>query len=137
MIYEFEVLGKVVGKGRPRVNTYTGNIYTPNTTKDYENLIREYFLVNNKGFKKVIEGRVKISIIAYLKIPKSAKKSDIEGMLNNEISPLKKPDIDNIIKVVLDALNKFVINDDIQVSKIEAEKRYGLEEKIYIKIEEY
>ena len=137
MVYEFEVLGKVVGKGRPRVNTYTGNIYTPNTTKDYESLIREYFLVNNKGFKKVIEGRVKINIIAYLKIPKSVKKQEVEKMLNNEISPLKKPDIDNIIKVVLDALNKFIINDDIQVSKIEAEKRYALEEKICIKIEEY
>lgn len=137
MIYEFEVIGKVVGKGRPRVNTYTGNIYTPNTTKDYEELIKEYFLVNNKGFKKLIEGRVKISIIAYLKIPKSTKKDEIGKMLNNEISPLKKPDIDNIIKVVLDALNKFVIKDDIQVSKIEAEKRYALEEKIYIKIEEY
>lgn len=137
MVYEFEVLGKVIGKGRPRINTYTGNIYTPNTTKDYEELIREYFLVNNKGFKKVIEGRVKINIIAYLKIPKSTKKDDEKKMLDNEISPLKKPDIDNIIKVVLDALNKFVINDDIQVSKIDAEKRYGLEEKIYIKIEEY
>ena len=137
MMYEFEVLGKVVGKGRPRVNSYTGNIYTPNNTKAYEELIKEYFLVNNKGFIKTISGRVSIKIIAYLKVPKSAKKDEAQKMLSNEISPLKKPDIDNIIKIVLDSLNKFVINDDIQVSKIEAEKRYALEEKLYIKIEEY
>jgi len=137
MIYEFEVNGKVVGKGRPRVNSYTGNIYTPNNTKAYEELIKEYFLVSNKGFTNIISNRVSIRIIAYLKVPKSAKKDEVQKMLSNEISPLKKPDIDNIVKVVLDALNKFVINDDIQVSKIEAEKRYALDEKLYIKIEEY
>ena len=29
MIYEFEVPGKIIGKGRPRVNSYTGIVYTP------------------------------------------------------------------------------------------------------------
>ena len=44
MIYEFEVPGKVVGKGRPRINTNTGITYTPTSTKDYETLIQQYFL---------------------------------------------------------------------------------------------
>ena len=41
MIYEFEVPGKVIGKGRPRLNSYTGIVYTPTKTKDYETLIEE------------------------------------------------------------------------------------------------
>ena len=136
MIYEFEVPGKITGKGRPRVNSYTGIVYTPTKTKDYESLIEQYFLLKYPRFKQ-IEQRTKVSIIAYFDIPKSTKKSDIEGMLNNEISPTKKPDIDNIVKIVLDAMNKFAFKDDNQITKLEVEKKYSLEDKVYVKIEEF
>ena len=136
MIYEFEVPGKVVGKGRPRLNSYTGVVYTPTKTKDYETLVEQYFLLKYPRFK-ILEGRIKVSIIAYFSIPKATKKADIEQMLENNISPTKKPDIDNIVKVVLDAMNKFAFKDDNQITKIDVEKKYALEDKIYIKIEEY
>ena len=61
----------------------------------------------------------------------------MQKMLNDEISPTIKPDIDNIGKVVLDALNKFAFKDDNQVCKFMIQKKYCLEEKIYIKVEEY
>ena len=136
MIYEFEVPGKVVGKGRPRLNTYTGVVYTPNKTKDYETLIEQYFLLKYPKFK-ILEGRIKVSIIAYFSIPKATKKADINEMLDNNISPTKKPDIDNIVKAVLDSMNKFAFKDDNQITKLEVEKKYSIEDKIYIKIEEY
>ena len=136
MIYEFEVPGKIVGKGRPRLNTYTGSVYTPTRTKDYETLVEQYFLLKYPKFK-TLEGRINISMIAYFSIPKTTKKSEIEQMLSNKISPTKKPDIDNIIKIILDAMNKFAFKDDIQITKLEIEKKYGLEEKIQIIIEEY
>lgn len=136
MIYEFEVPGKVIGKGRPRLNTYTGVVYTPTKTKDYETLVEQYFLLKYPRFK-MLEGRLNVSIIAYFAIPKATKKSDINDMLENSISPTKKPDIDNIVKVILDSMNKFAFKDDIQITKLEVEKRYGIEEKICIKIEEY
>lgn len=138
MKYEFEVVGKIVGKSRPRLNSYTGVVYTPTNTKDYENLIRQYFLINNKGPIKILESRVRVKIVAYFKIPQSTKKTLISNMVENKISPTKKPDIDNIIKIVLDALNNFIIKDDIQVCKLETEKVYTQdEEKLYIEIEEY
>ena len=136
MIYEFEVPGKVIGKGRPRLNTYSGIVYTPTKTKDYETLVEQYFLLKYPKFK-VFEGRVKVSILAYFAIPKATKKSDINEMLDNNISPTKKPDIDNIVKVVLDSMNKFAFKDDNQITKLEVEKKYSIEDKIYIKIEEY
>ena len=58
-------------------------------------------------------------------------------MLNNTISPTKKPDIDNIAKIILDALNKLAFKDDNQITKLEIEKKYGTEEKIFVKVEEY
>ncbi len=136
MIYEFEVPGKVIGKGRPRLNSYTGVVYTPTKTKDYESLVEQYFLLKYPRFK-TLEGRIKVSIIAYFSIPKATKKSDINEMLDNNISPTKKPDIDNIVKAVLDSMNKFAFKDDNQITKLEVEKKYALEDKIYIKIEEY
>ena len=136
MIYEFEVPGKVIGKGRPRLNSYTGVVYTPTRTKDYESLVEQYFLLKYPRFK-ALEGRIKVSIIAYFSIPKTTKKSDINEMLENNISPTKKPDIDNIVKAILDSMNKFAFKDDNQITKIEVEKKYSLEDKLYVKIEEY
>ena len=136
MIYEFEVPGKVIGKGRPRLNSYTGVVYTPTRTKDYESLVEQYFLLKYPRFK-ALEGRIKVNIIAYFSIPKTTKKSDINEMLENNISPTKKPDIDNIVKSILDSMNKFAFKDDNQITKLEVEKKYAIEDKVYVKIEEF
>ena len=79
----------------------------------------------------------KEKIEAYFEPPKSTSKKQTEQMLENKISPTKKPDIDNIIKIVLDALNKMAFRDDSQVTKIEVEKIYGPVEKIKVKIDTY
>ena len=136
MKYEFEVPGIIKGKGRPRVNSYTGIVYTPTTTKDYECLVEQYFLLKYPRFK-TLEGRVSVDIKAIFNIPKTTKKQDREKMLENTISPTKKPDIDNIVKIILDAMNKFAFKDDTQITKLSVEKMYGEEEKVIISIEEY
>ena len=104
MKYQFEVPGEIVGKERPRVNMYTGRVYTPGKTKDYEFLIQQYFKIKYPRYE-MLEGRLSINIIAYLKIPKSTSKAKVEEMLENKISPTKKPDVDNIAKSILDAMN--------------------------------
>ena len=136
MKYEFEVPGEIVGKERPRVNMYTGRVYTPNKTKDYEFLVQQYFKIKYPNYQ-TLEGRISIDIIAYLKIPNSTSKTKTQEMLENKISPTKKPDADNIAKSILDAMNGFVFKDDNQVSKISIEKRFALEEKAVITVEEY
>lgn len=136
MIYEFEVPGKIIGKGRPRLNSYTGQVYTPTRTKDYENLITQYFMLKYPRFKP-FEGRVSVEITANFEVPKCTKKSDKDLMLENKINPLKKPDIDNIVKIILDAMNECAFKDDTQITKLAVEKKYGPSESIYVKIEEY
>lgn len=135
-MFEFEVQGEIVGKGRPRMNTKTKKIYTPTKTKAYEYVIRQYFCIKYPRFI-VLNNRVKVTIISYFNIPKSTTKKNIKEMLEGNISPTKKPDIDNITKIVLDALNKFAFKDDTQVTKLIAEKRYSKEPRLYIKVEEY
>ena len=136
MIYEFEVPGKITGKGRPRVNTTTAIAYTPAKTKEYEELVKQYFFIKYRRINP-LEGRIKINITAYFSVPKNTSKKQEENMLNNTISPTKKPDIDNIAKIILDALNKLAFKDDNQITKLEIEKKYGTEEKISVKVEEY
>ena len=136
MIYEFEVPGEVVGKARPRMNTYTGHAYTPTKTKNYEFTARSWFVLKYPRFE-ILEGRIKVKIIAYFDIPKSTSKKKEAEMLLDNISPTKKPDIDNITKIVLDAMNKFAFKDDTQVTKLEVEKKYSEKPRLYIKIEEY
>ena len=136
MIYEFEVVGDIKGKARPRVNTYTCQVYTPNNTKDYENLIRQYFQIKYPKYVP-FENRVSVKIKAYFKLQKTMSKKDKQLAIEEKISPTKKPDIDNIVKIILDALNKMAFKDDNQITKLDVEKVYGEEEKVYIRVEEY
>ena len=134
--YEIEIEESITGKARPRMNTYTGRAYTPTKTKNYEYLVRQIFVYKYPQYKP-IEGRVTMTIIAYFEIPKSTSKKKEAEMLANIISPTKKPDADNIVKIVLDAMNKFAFKDDTQVTKLEIEKKYSRTPRIYVKIEEY
>ena len=140
MIFEFEVEGEIIGKGRPRVNTYTGHTYTPTKTKDYEEYVKQNFKIKYPNFEP-IKNRVSVKIIAYFKIPQNTTKKNEELMYEGIISPTKKPDIDNIVKIILDGLNKMAFADDNQITKLEVEKKYVEnkieKEKVYIKIEEY
>lgn len=136
MSFEIEVIGDIKGKARPRVNTYTGKTYTPTDTKDYENLIKQYFKIKYPKYEP-LEGRLSVKIIAYFKIPKNTTKKELNLISEGLLSPTKKPDIDNIVKIILDALNKMAFKDDNQITKLDVQKEYGEEEKIYIKIEKY
>lgn len=134
--YTFEVTGEIVGKARPRMNTYTGKAYTPTKTKNYEYLVKQSFLLKYPN-AEVLEGRASVSILALFQVPKSTSKKNSEKMLNKQISPTKKPDIDNIAKTVLDALNKLAYKDDTQVVDLNIAKAYADRERLIIKIEEF
>lgn len=135
MMCDFEIEGKPVGKGRPRFKRM-GNFvqtYTPEKTADYEKLVRLRF--QNAG-GAITDKPVKIEIVALFAPPKSARKKDKIEMLANRILPVKKPDCDNIAKIVLDALNKIAYVDDSQVVELAVKKRYSAEEKVTVHIEE-
>ena len=46
-------------------------------------------------------------------------------MLNGDIRNTKKPDLDNVIKSALDALNDVAYDDDSSINEIYANKQYG------------
>lgn len=134
-IYELEIPESITGKQRPRMNTYTGRAYTPNKTKNYEYLVRQLFLYKYPKFEPIV-GRVKLSVIAYFELPKSISKQKEAEMLAGTISPTKKPDWDNIGKIISDALNKFAFKDDAQIIEATIIKKYARTPKVLVRIEE-
>lgn len=127
-MYQFEVLGEPIGKARPRVTRW--GAYTPQKTVDYENKIKAVY------GGRFYEGYLQIDVKAYFKIPKSTSKKKKESMLMGEIKPDKKPDIDNVLKIVLDSLNKTAYKDDAQVIKASITKEYSDMPRIKITISE-
>ena len=55
-------------------------------------------------------------------------------MLNNEINVTKKPDCDNIAKIILDSLNKIAYHDDSQVVDLHVNKRYAEMPYVYVEL---
>lgn len=129
----FTVFGKPEGKARPRV--VRGHAYTPEKTSTYEAMVCNAFKTNNPGACR-LEGAVRVEIIAFYAVPKSATKARKALMRSNELRPVIRPDWDNIGKLVCDALNGVAWRDDSQVVEALVEKRYGLTPMVCVKIEE-
>ena len=130
----FIVPGEPKGKGRPRFNTKTGRAFTPGDTITYENWIKCCYQEQDGRF---IDGPVKARIEVYYKIPKSYTKKRIQAIRDGLEMPLKKPDSDNIAKIVLDSLNKLAFDDDAQVVELTVIKRWTEEqERIEFELEE-
>ena len=57
-------------------------------------------------------------------------------MRNGDLMPAKKPDIDNIAKAVLDALNSVAYRDDTQIVELQIRKQYSEKPRLEICMEE-
>lgn len=133
--------GKPIGKGRPRV--CRNGTYTPKTTRDYENLVRQCYIAKYAD-KQPIPAKIplKVSIIANYPITQSMPKKQVKIIENGgafTVRPTKKPDADNISKIILDALNGLAYYDDNQVVTLRIDKCYAKDESqvgVYVKIDE-
>ena len=137
----FHVPGKPQGKARARTfyNPAAGKhvSHTPDNTVLYENLIKDQFLNYADGFYMERGTPVTLRFVARFLPPKSVSKKKQKQMLEGEILPLKKPDMDNIVKVVADALNGVAYHDDTQVILVSAKKAYSAMEGLDITVEKY
>ena len=122
-----------VPKARPRFTRY-GHTYTPKKTADYEKAIAEYWRQATNGFMYDKEQALIVNLVFGIPIPKSTSKSKTELMANGTIRPLKKPDVDNLAKAVMDALNDVAWVDDSQVVRVSIYKEYAKEPYVYIYI---
>lgn len=132
---EFVFPGKPVPKARPRV-TRTGHAYTPKKTFDYEKYVRMWAEIYMKeNCIEPIEEAVRLTVNAFLPIPKSwsisKKKNAEEGVLK----PIGRPDLDNLVKSIQDALNGVAYKDDSQIVESICKKSYSDAPKVEVTVE--
>lgn len=130
------VPGQPVGKGRPRFSSRGGAVraFTPAKTVSYENLIAIKGEEAMDG-KSLVEGPVQITVFATFQIPKSWSKKRRTAAGSNFEYHTSKPDADNILKAVGDALNGIVWKDDSQIAWLSASKVYGETPGLIIHVE--
>jgi len=122
----FDVPLEPKGKGRPRFSRrgkFT-KIYTDKATLDYEAAI-QLCAKKAMGAQNPLEKPVSVYLYIRVSIPKSYTKKRSEACLSGAERPAKKPDIDNIAKAFLDAMNGTVYLDDTQVVELNIRKIYS------------
>ena len=136
MMIKFIVSGKPQGKARPRFRRCGSFVstYNPKSTSDYEKLVKLSAIEQCKEeLDKEYQGIVKVFIKAYFKPNKSISRKQYNYLIGTEY--LKKPDSDNIAKIICDSLNGLAYKDDSQVAYLEIEKYYAEEERVEVIIE--
>ena len=162
MEIKFTRPGKPRGKQRPRIcRINSRNVtYTPRQTTEYEKLVRaSYTTVSKMFFDKNIPLEISITAlfsIPRVKVPQPSRTQNLTDRVESLIArnslkgfkktgftncptarwPTKKPDSDNIIKIILDALNGICYHDDSKICRIYFEKKYSEIPKVEITIKE-
>ena len=113
--------GEPIAQPRVKVSTKGGfaRAYTErdHPIHSYKQAIRLSY-VNAGG--EVLEGPVSIRIVCWFERPKSHSKKRRQ----KPEPKTTKPDLDNVGKAILDALNEIAYNDDGQVYRLTVEKWY-------------
>jgi Holliday junction resolvase RusA-like endonuclease len=134
----FTVPGIAVAKGRPKFARRGQHItaYTPEKTVSFENLVKDRAANAMKNQRLTMTaGPVQAVVNIYLPIPKSWPKKFKEMALAGQVGMTKKPDMDNIIKALFDAMNGIIFKDDSQVVFAMVRKIYSMTPYTEITIE--
>ena len=122
MRVHFTVDGRPQAKQRPRFAR--GHSYTPAKTREAEEEIREAFKLKYPDFVP-LSSPLSVTMLFQFKIPKKEKKHFTQ-----------RPDVDNLVKTVMDALNETAWEDDSQIVQLVAQKVYADIEGTLVSIEE-
>ena len=130
--YKFELYGEPVAQGRPRFSNRGGHVraYDPKKSRDYKTLVRE--AAEAVAPDEPTTGAFRVDIYVYRPIPKSFSKVKRLQAIEGEIYPTTRPDTDNYVKGVLDAINGLFWHDDSQIVFISANKLYSETPKILV-----
>lgn len=128
MLIDISMMGVTpVPAPRPRVTKY--GTYNDSGYTAYKNLIAR---VARSKRERILEGMIKLEIEFIYTTPKNWSKTKKA----NATYKTSKPDIDNLTKGAMDALNNIAYKDDAIVVELVARKLYGDKAGVIIKIEE-
>lgn len=88
------------------------------------------------GTVKPTEKAIAVDVVFYRPVQKSISKIERQRRLTGKSLPAIKPDIDNYVKAILDALNGVAFRDDKQIISLNAKKLYSDKPRTEIEIKE-
>jgi Holliday junction resolvase RusA-like endonuclease len=113
--YSFTLVGNPITKLRPRFSKTKGKVRTYSTQTDDANTVAWQLIARMEG-DPPLEGPLAVSVLLTFARPKSKP---------NAAHYTVKPDLDNLVKWILDCGNNIIWKDDRQIIKIDASKIYG------------
>jgi len=130
----FTVYGEPVAQGRPKFSTFGGHVraYDPKKSKDF----KEYIKLAAADYRpdKLFEGQLKLEVKVYKSILKSFSKKKALEAEQGILRPTTKPDVDNYVKGIKDALKSIIWKDDSQVVEMTVSKWYSEVPRIEVTI---
>lgn len=125
MTVTFTVPGDPVPKKRPRLGKIGDKpvVYTPAETRAYEQVVATVAKVAMAGRDK-LTGPLSAQMTFWLPIPPSWKGVKLAEAIAGNIAPTSYPDVDNLVKSLLDGCNGIVFRDDAQIVSLSAQKCY-------------
>lgn len=119
----FTVPGRLGGKGRPRFSAIARRVrvFTPAKTKYYEALVRHFaqHTMTRRGFRMLV-GPLHMHVQASLHHPKRFSQKARKAA----VWVTGRPDCDNVLKLIGDALNGLAYKDDAQIASLCFQRRY-------------
>lgn len=126
--------GEAVAKGRPRV-TRTGHAFTPEKTASYESYVRWIAVEAMKDHKRFEDEPLSVHVLVDIEPPESWSEKKKRAALEGAIQPAKRPDLDNVLKALTDAMNGITYKDDALICILSARKRYAAKAQVVIDVE--
>lgn len=108
--------------------------YTPAATANYETLVKLFYTQSCNDC--MLTGQIKAEIKAFYPIPKSTSKKQRQAMLDGIVRPTKKPDWDNIGKIICDAINSLAYKDDSAIVSGKVDKFYSENPRVEVTLTE-
>lgn len=138
MFFKFTINGKPKGQDRPRFSTAGGTVraYDTDESRNHKTYIKllASTAMRAKGWRFAETEAIGMNIYIFMGIPKKKSKAFRERVVFGLERPTKKPDIDNIIKIIADALNGVAYADDKQIVYVQAGKHYGVDPRIEVEV---
>ncbi|ULH21278.1 RusA family crossover junction endodeoxyribonuclease [Bacillus velezensis] len=135
---QFIVYGEPVAQGRPRGSVINGKVKMrdPLKSKNFKQYVA--LVASQYRPKQVITGPVAMDVRVFRPMPKavSGSKRKKENAERGLLRPVTKPDVDNYVKGVKDALNHLIYKDDSQVVDLKVSKFYSEEPRVEVMIME-
>lgn len=131
---QFTVYGEPVAQGRAKATTINGTVrmYDPKKSRDFKDYVK--LVASENAPVSLLEGPLAMVVQVYRPTPKSFSKKKTAQAEAREIRPTTKPDVDNYVKAVKDALKNVIWKDDSQVVDLKVSKWYSERPRVEVMI---